>query len=126
MRNGKVKSDMHYDDERVAFLQASKHPDTLNRTAQTSLEEYSSHSDTDDGDGGDSLGPYPGDLRAPIASSGCKRFLDDRKGKYTYIGHRRNRYRYNRRCFYKHGNFYSHYTCRVMSNNPPSNLRHPA
>ncbi|VDK34299.1 unnamed protein product [Taenia asiatica] len=98
MRNEKVESDAHYNDERVAFLQTSKHPDTLNQTAQTSLEEYSSHSDTDDDDGGDSLGPYSGDIGVPIASSGRKRLLDDRKGKYTYIGQRSSRYQHNRRC----------------------------
>ncbi|KAL5112897.1 Copper-transporting ATPase 1 [Taenia crassiceps] len=99
MRNGKVESDVYDDDERAAFLQTSKHPNALNQTPQTSLEEYSSYSDTDDADGDYPLGPYPSDLGAPIASSGRKRFLDDRKGKYTYIGQHSSRCQHSRRCF---------------------------
>ncbi|KAH9285548.1 Copper-transporting ATPase 2 [Echinococcus granulosus] len=101
MKNGKVEGDTHCSGERVAFLQSSKHPDTLDQTAETSFLEYS-YSDTDD-DSEASLYLYPGDLGVPIERSGRKRFFDDRKGKYTYIGQRNKRQWRNRRCFCRHG-----------------------
>ncbi|VDM34706.1 unnamed protein product [Hydatigera taeniaeformis] len=82
-RNGKAESDKYFVDERVAFLQTLKYSDGLSQTVQISLEEDSSYSETDNDDGDDPLHPCPGDLKAPFASSGRKRFLDDRKGKYT-------------------------------------------
>ena len=66
-------------------------------TAETSLDEDSSNSDTgDERDFGDGLG-------ASAMSSGRERTLSDRRGRYTYIGQPDIRPRLSRGCFRRKG-----------------------